>query len=317
MNRKTYKTKKLSILIPNYNSKSTIKKVIEAIVNSVSNCEVIIVDDHSTDDSPKLIKEFIHKKTRKIKSKKINIKLIKLKEHRGVGAVRNECIKRSSSNYLLFIDSDVIINKEFVDKVLSFAGKFDILFPKIIFPNGKTMYPLINYEKNYPLISTCFLISRKSLERLDYWFDPYYKSGLEDTDFFIRCYDSKLKAKYLRNVKVIHLFKERFNSEMRYYYEVRGVVYALRKLRKVLGKTKLKHNIKMITLIKHFICGVFNFNWMDWASYDRKLNNFEKSKMLFKKHSIISKKGSFHLVALFFKALFDGLRTRIKYDVRR
>jgi GT2 family glycosyltransferase len=176
------------------------------------------------------------------------------------------------------------------------------------------MYPLLNYEKEYPLISTCFLIKRNSLNKLNHYFDENYKSGIEDVDFFIRCNYYGLKAKYLSNVHIIHLFKERTNCEERFYYEVRGIVYALRKLKTILKKTRLKHCIRIKTLIKHFICAVFNFNWTDWASYDRNSSLLSKLKLLLKNHSKISKKGSFYLIMLYFKAVIEGLKLKTKNE---
>ena len=42
---------KLSIIIPNYNSGSLLKRCVKSIINSKENIEVIVVDDGSTDDS--------------------------------------------------------------------------------------------------------------------------------------------------------------------------------------------------------------------------------------------------------------------------
>ena len=50
---------RFSILIPNYNSESTIKKCLDSILNQkYKDYEVIIVDDMSTDNSVQIIKMY-------------------------------------------------------------------------------------------------------------------------------------------------------------------------------------------------------------------------------------------------------------------
>ncbi len=309
--RKTLKKVRVSILIPNYNSKETIKQVLNSLLSSIKNSEIIFCDDASSDNSLKVIKEFVKEKKKKLKQASIEIALYLSDKHLGVGAMRNKCIDKSSGEYLVFMDSDVIINKKAINKLTEGLRKADITFLRVLFPNKRIMYPLLKYEKEYPLISTCFAIKRKSLNKLNYAFDPFYMSGMEDTDFFIRCNLNGLKARFINDAEVIHLFKERSHSDERYYYEVRGLVYAIKKLRPYLKETKLKHSISYITLMKHFVCGVFNFNWTDWSAYNREENQLRKVMMLFKKHPRISEKGSLHLLRIYLHALFDGLRQNV------
>ena len=55
--------KKISIVIPTYNSALTIKKTLKSIFDQTyKNFEVIIVDSYSTDGTKKIIKSFKKKK---------------------------------------------------------------------------------------------------------------------------------------------------------------------------------------------------------------------------------------------------------------
>jgi len=77
-----------------------------ALKQDYPNFEVIVVDDGSTDNSREVVKRF-----------KDRVKYI-YQENRGVAAARNTGIKNSSGQYLLFLDSDDLIKKNHLAKLL-------------------------------------------------------------------------------------------------------------------------------------------------------------------------------------------------------
>ena len=97
---------KISIVIPVYNSSLTLKECLASIFSSsFKNYEVIVVSDNSTDDSVKIASEF-------------NINIIELRQNKGPGNARNEGAKIAQGDILLFIDSDVIINKDSLSLII-------------------------------------------------------------------------------------------------------------------------------------------------------------------------------------------------------
>ncbi|MCC4328782.1 glycosyltransferase [Limosilactobacillus reuteri] len=104
--------KKVSIIIPTYQSEKTIKKCISSILGqSWLNLELIIVDDGSIDKTVSII--------RKIKKEyQANIKLYTQKNS-GVSVARNKGLKVASGNYLMFIDSDDFIDCDYVKKLVT------------------------------------------------------------------------------------------------------------------------------------------------------------------------------------------------------
>ena len=90
---------KISVIIPVYNTERYIKKCLESLAKQkMQDFEVIIVNDGSTDNSEKLIKDYI-------KSSKLNIKYLE-KENGGLALARNYGVERALGKYISFLDSD-------------------------------------------------------------------------------------------------------------------------------------------------------------------------------------------------------------------
>ena len=101
-NKKKEKTK-VDIILPNYNSSKFIIKTIKSILKQTfKDWKLIIVDDFSDNKTKNILKKI---------SKNKNIKVFFLNKNRGAGFCRNFAIKKSSSPYLAFIDSDDIWKK--------------------------------------------------------------------------------------------------------------------------------------------------------------------------------------------------------------
>ncbi len=89
---------KISIIIPVYNSSKYLKKCLDSLVNqTVDDIEIIMVNDGSTDNSEKIIKEYQKQDKR--------IKLIN-KQNGGQASARNLGLKQAKGEYISFIDSD-------------------------------------------------------------------------------------------------------------------------------------------------------------------------------------------------------------------
>jgi len=105
----------VDIILPNYNSSEHIEETLNSIVGqSFKNWKLSIVDDNSNDETKNIIKRYV------LNNK---IKIIWLKRNKGVGFCRNLAMRNTKSEYIAFIDSDDIWEKEKLSKQLDFMIK--------------------------------------------------------------------------------------------------------------------------------------------------------------------------------------------------
>lgn len=107
---------KISVVMPVYNTEQYLNESISAVLNQTfKDFELILVNDGSTDNSLKIMKEFAQKDNR--------IKLIDLKENGGAGNARNEGIRHIRGKYTIFVDSDDRMYPQMLEKLYSYAQK--------------------------------------------------------------------------------------------------------------------------------------------------------------------------------------------------
>lgn len=90
-------TNLISVILPTYNRASLLPRAIKSVLNQTyKNLELIIIDDHSTDNTKKIVGDFKDKRIRYVRHKK----------NRGAAASRNTGIKLAKGEYIAFQDSD-------------------------------------------------------------------------------------------------------------------------------------------------------------------------------------------------------------------
>ena len=100
---------KVSIIVPVYNSEQYISKCLDSILGQTyKNIELIIINDGSKDNSLNICKKYYE-------NNKNIIKLINNK-NQGVAKTRNDGIKISTGKYIMFIDNDDFIDKDYIEK---------------------------------------------------------------------------------------------------------------------------------------------------------------------------------------------------------
>ncbi|MCI8502515.1 MAG: glycosyltransferase family 2 protein [Dorea sp.] len=100
----------ISIIIPVYNAEKYLRRCVDSVLNSAcGDVEVILVNDGSTDSSPDICEEYSRKDDR--------IKVIHQK-NQGVSAARNTGLDHCRGQWVVFVDSDDFIFKDFFSLIV-------------------------------------------------------------------------------------------------------------------------------------------------------------------------------------------------------
>jgi glycosyltransferase involved in cell wall biosynthesis len=182
----------VSIVIPLYNKELYIQRVLDCIESqTLTNWECIIVDDGSTDNSPKIVKEFL--------STRANKWHYIYQENQGQAAARNTGIDHSQGKYLAFLDADDFwpnykLESQFV-ALESNPKQVAVLSPFVIFNTNSKIPRLVTHKTTQKMllgwitmrgfgggIESVGLIRRSALEK-DLRFNPLLStsSGLDFT----------------------------------------------------------------------------------------------------------------------------------------
>ncbi len=109
---------KISVIIPVYNEAKgigVVLKDIRAALRGKKDYEIIVVDDASTDDTAKAIKQADAK-----------VRLIQHELNRGVGAARKSGLRAAKGEQIVMIDGDSSYPAEEIPKLLSFLPGYDM-----------------------------------------------------------------------------------------------------------------------------------------------------------------------------------------------
>lgn len=98
-----------SVIVPTFNRACEIKELLDSLTKQTISkdlFEVLIVDDGSTDETSEVVNDFFD-------NSDLNLRFLK-QDHKGPGEARNYGMKDARGEYLLFIDSDCIADKDWL-----------------------------------------------------------------------------------------------------------------------------------------------------------------------------------------------------------
>lgn len=100
-----------SVIVPVYNAEKTLRRCVESIVfGTYRDVEVILVEDHSADESWTLCRE--------LEQQFDNVRALRNDRNRGVSYTRNRGLDAAMGDYILFCDSDDWVSGCYVQELL-------------------------------------------------------------------------------------------------------------------------------------------------------------------------------------------------------
>lgn len=253
----------LSILIPVFNEEKTLLRVLKATTTlPIDHYEVIIVDDASTDRTPKIIEAFV----KKFKSKNVSVQVERHPVNRGKGGGIQTGIKRATGKYFVIQDADLEYNPKDIVPLLraAQANGYRAIYGSRFLGDIKTM-PKANYYANkvYNILlrrlyktqitdmHTCYkMVETKLLKSLH-----MSANGFD--------YATELISKLLRKKVVVHelpiSFKGRTKKEGKKIDVLDGIECAYKLLRFRINTDDALFGEKSTTIGRFLLVGAIGF----------------------------------------------------------
>lgn len=234
----------LTIIIVNWNNKDILQDCLNSIyhTHSVSKYEIIVVDNHSEDNSVELIN-----------SKFPDVVLLENDKNLGFTRANNQAIKIARGNYILLLNNDTVVTNTYCfDRMIELMEKnsqIGILGCKLLYPDGTLQscgesFPSVwgifksqilftktykrfgknqqgdNYFKEIDFICGACLMTRKEiLDQVGLFKEKYFMYG-EDVEFCYRVHKAGYDIGVLTDESIIHLHSkstEKNLTEMLYH----------------------------------------------------------------------------------------------------
>lgn len=287
----------VSVVITTYNSASTIFEVLNALLEQeypLNMIEVIVVDGCSYDNTLSIVREF-----KKLHGSKFHdFKIIIHERNLGVSKARNDGIKASSGEYILILDSDVVLPPNAIMEMVSFLNLNPDVGCCVLLHKPDTNNTIlrwqyeIDYGKNrYTIAATsAAMLKRDILEKTGLYNEtlgpPF--SVDEDLEFGARIWRSGYKVVKLGNVVAYHLTEKRDIHLMKLSVNENKIV-------------KKEETLNTIKLIKWFIGYFREKQGLTWYMFLKSLPLKNRLRIIF--HSMFMSMGITLLASLVFRSL--------------
>lgn len=216
-----YKPKKenidFSVILPTYNEKELISKIINEVSEALKNqnFEIVVVDDNSPDGTSQIVKTLI-------KSNK-NINLL-VRKRRGVFSAQQDGVKVASGKYIILMDADFSHPPVKISEMIDHINHNDVVSCSRFLPGSQIIAP---FSRKYSTImlnwvlrvilgggwitdytSIFLLANKKEWKKLTFYYDSVWgEAGIE---IF---HQAKLKRLAVEEIPFTYNFREEGNSK--------------------------------------------------------------------------------------------------------
>jgi GT2 family glycosyltransferase len=213
---------KCSIIIPVYNKASLTRQCLDALLAHPPQngpCEIIVVDDASTDGTAVLLTAFSD-----------CVRFIRHAVNGGFAATCNDGAAAASGEYLVFLNNDTIPQPGWLDALVRYADahpRAAAVGSKLLFPNNTIQHagvvickdrgprhiyatlpgnhPPANRSRRFQVVTgACVLMRRAAFDHVG-GFDTAFRNGFEDVDLCLRLGEKGYEIHYCHESVLYHL----------------------------------------------------------------------------------------------------------------
>jgi glycosyltransferase involved in cell wall biosynthesis len=197
----------ISVIVPVYNDPSGLEDTLQSLIAQeyAGNFEIIVADNGSTDNTPDIAEKYCGD----------SVKLVVEDTVQSSYAARNKGLEIAKGSIIAFIDSDMTVEKDWLQKISQSMAKHnaDYLGCRVeIYSESNSLSALHNKLSGFPMdeyiykrhfAPTCCLIVRKEIFEHVGVFDPNLISS-GDYEFGNRVFDAGYKLYYDSDIVMYH-----------------------------------------------------------------------------------------------------------------
>lgn len=209
----------ISVIVLTYNNLELNKKCIDSLLKYCdSSTEIIIIDNNSTDGTPKYLNTLSRKR----------IKVVLNKKNANFAGGCNQGAKIASGDTLIFLNNDTAVKKNWAQSLEKSLNEDNVgaVGSKLLYPNGKIQHagivisndriprhiyrlrpsnwPKANIKRKYRAVTAASLAITKKLFNKLGGFDEGFINGLEDIDLCLRVGEEGKKIVYCPDSVAVH-----------------------------------------------------------------------------------------------------------------
>lgn len=171
----------ISVIVPAYNAEKTIRECLDSLLDQTYKyeCEVIVVDDGSTDSTSEIVSCYSE------------VKLIR-QSNAGPAAARNKGVEEAKGEIVLFTDSDCILTPNWIEEMVKpFKENREIVGVKGVYKTRQeeliARFAQLEYEDKYEIMKNYKYIDFVDTYSAAFKRDIFIGAGGYDSTFPVAC----------------------------------------------------------------------------------------------------------------------------------
>jgi GT2 family glycosyltransferase len=229
-----------SVVVPVHGRAGLTRRCLERVLGDLpSGCEVVVVDDASPDETPRMLAELGDA-----------IRVLRLEENQGYGGACNAGAGAARGERIVFLNNDTEPEPGWLTALLRYAEahrEAEVVGARLLYPTGDVQHAGVAFgQDGYPhnlyagfpaghaavnrprrlqaVTGACMLVRRAAFERAG-GFDPGFLNSMEDVDLCLRIGEAGGEVHYCPEATLVHLesatrgHEEKFETSVALYRE--------------------------------------------------------------------------------------------------